>query len=1020
MKISEFCIKRPVFATVINLLIVLAGVMSYSSLTVREFPKVDKPVVSVSTRFSGASAEIIENQVTRIIEDSLTGLEGVDYMASDSKDEKSEVSIVFLPTQDLESATNDVRDRVARAKRFLPQDVEDPLVIKADSDSNAIMWLAVSSKTLSMMELSSLVQNTIKDKIEMVSGVANLHVVGERIPSMRVMLDSHKLKSQNLSIQDVANALRTQNVELPSGRVESDFIEFSIFTKTDLKTVAEFEDVIVIEDHDHLVRLKDIAKVEVAPVSTRFHARYNGQTSIALGVVKQSTANPLDISNGVKKVLPKLDASLGDSADILLAYDSTAVIKKSIHSVYKTLVEALVLVILVIFLFLRSLRATLIPIVTIPISLIGVLSLMAALGFSINTLTLLAMVLAIGLVVDDAIVVLENIYRHVEEGMKPMDAAFKGMNEIGFAVISMTLTLLAVFTPVAFSEGEVGKLFTEFAIVLAGAVFISGFVALTLTPMMCSKLLRAEHSTNTLFVKIEQGLNGLANAYTKALNVCLTRKYWVLGGFAAIMVLNAITFTSLKSELVPPEDRGFVITIGLAPEGSGVAYTDKYAKQVEQILSANENVRGFFTIVGYPFVTQTMSFALLPPHKERDVTQNEVVDQLNKKLWGIPGIMSFAVPPPASIGSGSLEGAVEFIIMSPEGYEHLAQIDQALMAKVRENPNLLNVQTDLEMNKPQIELTVDRDRAGTLGVSIDDIGHTLETLYSGSKVSTYKSGAKLYDVILQSEGQYRANPSSIEQVFVKNHKGEMIQLSSLVYPKETVAPKSLNHFNKMPSLTVTASLGPDYSLDEALDYLEASVKEISSNVFYDYGGASRDFKRSSSALAVTFLLALLVIFLVLAAQFESFKHPLVIMLSVPCAIFGALLTLKLTGGSLNVFSQIGFITLIGLITKHGILIVEFANQQLDKTRFEAVKTACLLRFRPILMTTFATVLGAMPLALATGAGAEGRTQIGLSIVGGMTIGTVFTLFVVPAIYLLATDFGVKGKVRQGDKDPQSA
>lgn len=998
MKLSEFCIKRPVFATVINLVIILAGVMAYQTLTVREFPRIDIPVVSVSTSYPNASAQIIETQVTKPLEDILSGVEGVDVMSSQSVDERSTITLEFHTNRDIESATNDVRDRVAQARGMLPNDAKESVVMKADADSNAMMWISVSSQQLELMELSEYVDQVLKDKFEMIPGIAKLFMVGHRTPSMRIQLDPIQLSAYDLSVQDIITTLRTQNVEIPSGRLQSQDIEYTVFAKTNVSTEEEFKQLIV-SNKNRVVRLGEVAVVKIAPEFERFHARYNTKPTVALGLIKQSTANPLDISKEVHKLLPSLQKNLPEGIALELAYDSTEVIKKSIHSVYKTLFEAVVLVILVIFLFLRSFRATLIPLVTIPISLIGAFAIMALFQYSINTLTMLAMVLAIGLVVDDAIVVLENIHRHVENGMKAFDAAILGMKEIGFAVIAMTITLLAVFTPVAFSSGTVGKLFTEFAVVLAGTVLISGFTALTLSPMMCSKLIKIEKH-GRFFEFIENSLQRLTQGYHALLTRSLRYKWVVLVGFSVILAGNYGLWATLKSEITPPEDRGFVISIGMSPEGSSLEYTDKYAKQVEQIMAASPKVRRFFTVVGYPDVKQTMSFGIMPPYKERDYSQFDASNGLNQQFWGIPGIMAFAVNPPSSIGGGGFRGQVAFVIQSAKGFEHLSQVEPKLLEKARLNPKLLNLDSNLKLDKPQVHFTVNRNRAAVLDVDIDTIGQSVQSLIGGLTVTKYKKGAQQYDVIVQAKPEFRKTPDHLNSVYVKSRQGTMVPLSALIEPVETVAPSALNHFNKLPAITLTASLAPDYSLEEALIFLENVTQEVDQQLLIDYADASRTYKQTTHALALAFVLALVVIFLVLAAQFESFVSPFIILFSVPCAMVGALGVLHLIGGSLNIFSQIGLITLIGLITKHGILIVEFTNQLKDKgiEITHALIESCTLRFRPILMTTCATVLGALPLALASGAGAEGRQQIGWCIVGGMLIGTFFTLFVVPVIY----------------------
>lgn len=1002
MRISYFCINRPVFATVINLLIILAGIISYRALTVREFPNVTTPVVNIETLFPGASAEIIESEITRPLEDALSGIEGIDYISSISRDEASAITITFKPERNIDAATNDIRDNVGRVKEILPKDSKEPIIAKVQADANAIIWLAFSSSQHSLMEISEYAERYVKDRLIILPGVASIITAGERKPAMRVWIDPIRLASYSLTVQDIANALKHQNIAIPSGKLESESMEFTIYTKTDLQTEKEFQDIILTNKKGHLVRLKDVAKVGLGPKNERFLARYNSQPALALGIVKQSTANPLDISEALKKTMPALKASLPQGMKMDLAYDSTEVIKESIHAVHKTIFEAIVLVVLIIFLFLRNLRATLIPIVTIPIALIGGFSLMLIWGFSINILTLLAMVLAIGLVVDDAIVVLENIYRHIEEGQTPLHAARQGIKEIGPAVVAMTLTLVSVFAPVAFSEGKIGKLFTEFAVVLAGTVVISGFTALTLTPVMCAKLLKGHTTSHGNFYNlIEKFLTQTTIKYKVWLTRCIEYRFWVLGALFLVLCMNVFLFKNLKSEMTPSEDRGFIITIGLAPEGSNIDYTTQYALQTEPLLKETKDIRSYFLIVGYPNVQQAISFSLLEHWNKRHHSQQELVAELGPKLFANPGLLSFAINPPSSLEQDVLSGQIGLVIQFPGTYEELQKVTDEIMTKARSYPGLMNVDSDLKLNKPQIELTVNREKAAQSGVDIDTIGESLQILFGGQDITQFKRNAKKYDVIVQAEKNLRRHPSDLATVLVRAKNGTMLPLSSFVKAQVTTAATSLNHFNKLPAVTLSATLAPGYSLGEALSALENIAKEVGKEkIQLDYSGSSRSFMQSSGALYITFGLALVVVFLVLAAQFESFINPLVIMFSVPLGIAGALLTLNLVGGSLNIFSQIGLITLVGLITKHGILIVEFANalQKEGKGLDEAILEATSLRLRPILMTTAATVLGALPLAIASGAGAESRHEIGWAIVGGMTIGTVLTLFVVPIVY----------------------
>ncbi|MFO1258904.1 MAG: efflux RND transporter permease subunit [Gammaproteobacteria bacterium] len=1004
MKISEFCIQRPVFATVINLLILLFGMISFKFLTVREFPNINAPIVSVSTNYFGASAEIIESRITRPIEDVLAGVEGLDFMQSSSKDEVSEITLQFHMNYPMEQATNTVRDRISQARAMMPKEAQEPIVAKMEADAEPIIWLAFFSDQHDLMQISDFSDRVVKDRVEILPGVARVFTAGERKKSMRIWLNNDKLAAFNLTPGDVETALLKQNVEIPAGRVESADVEFTVYAKTDLQSIPDFENLVLSESEGHLIKLQDVARIEIGPHYDRFITRYNSRPAVGLGIIKQSTANPLDIRAALEKAVPEIQANLPKGMEMTIAYDSTEAIKQSIHSVYKALFEAVALVVLVIFFFLRSFRATIIPLLTIPIALIGSFGIMYVLGFSINTLTLLAMVLAIGLVVDDAIVVLENIHRHIESGLKPLEAAIKGIREIGTAVVAMTLTLMAVFAPVAFAEGRVGKLFTEFAVVLAGSVLLSGFTALTLSPMMCGKFIRQEEKKHSaLYNAIEVALDKVSTSYQSALAFCLQHPKKIMFGLAIAIGLNVVLYQTLNHELAPAEDRGFAIAIGMSPEGSTIGYTDRYANQIEAFLNEIPEVDRYFTAVGYPNVKQVFAFAGLTDWSKRERSQQAVVQELSGKLFTIPGLMSFAINPPSSIDEGGFGGSVSVVMQQSGSFDEMKLVVDQVIQKASTYPGISNIDSDLKLNKPQIEMVVNRDKAASLGIEIDEIGHTLEILFGGLQVTHFKSDGKQYDVILQADPTRRQDPSNIESVFMRTDQGEMVHLANLIYIEETVAASTLNHFNKLPATVISATLNEGYALSDALDFLTNTIREVGKEkVQVDYTGASRAFMQAKSSLSTTFILALVVIFLVLAAQFESFKHPFVILLSVPLAVMGALLTLHLTKGSLNLFSQIGLITLIGLISKHGILIVEFANQL--RSQGEALQAAIVkaasLRFRPILMTTAATVFGTLPLAFAVGSGAESRQEIGWVIVGGMTIGTLFTLFVIPIVYCL--------------------
>ncbi|HEX5756567.1 MAG TPA: efflux RND transporter permease subunit, partial [Arenimonas sp.] len=805
-----------------------------------------------------------------------------------------------------------------------------------------------------------------------------------------------------LTPADVEAALRAQNVEIPAGRVEGSQREFTVLSETDLRTPEEFGAIVLRNDGGYLVRLRDVAKVELGSEENRFRARFKGRNAVPLGVVKQAVANPLEISAALREMLPQITRTLPEGMKVELAYDSTVFIEKSIEEVYKTIAEAVLLVVLVIFLFLRSWRATLIPLVTIPVSLIGAFAIMYGFGFTINTLTLLAMVLAIGLVVDDAIVMLENIHRHIEEGMAPMAAAFKGSREIAFAIVAMTLTLVAVYVPLAFSSGRTGKLFLEFALTLAGAVLVSGFVALTLSPMMSSRLLRHESQPGRFAAFGERVLRRLDDGYRRWLTRALRLRALVLGIGLALFAGAIGLYATLPQELAPQEDQGLVIGFGMAPEGATVDYTDRYARQMEQAFARIEEVDRYFVIVGFPAVTQTIGFVGLRDWDERERNSQAIQGALFPQFMGIPGILAFPTLPPP-LGQGGFGQPVSFVVQSTGTWDELGETVEKLKAKMRENPNLTNPDSDLKLNKPELRIDVDRDKVAAIGSSVSSVGRTLETLLGGRNVTRFKRGSEQYDVIVQVEDADRRTPGDLSNIFVRAGSGEMVQLSNLVSVQETVAAKELNHFNKLRAATISAGLAPGYSMGEAIAWLEQALAEVAPEAQYDLGGQSREFRESASDFALIFGLALVFIYLVLAAQFESWIDPLVILLSVPLAAFGAFALLKLSGqGSWNIYSQIGIVTLVGLIAKHGILIVEFANQLQEQghSKSDAVLEAAALRLRPILMTTGAMVLGALPLAIASGAGAEARNQIGMVIVGGMSVGTVFTLFVVPVVYLL--------------------
>jgi multidrug efflux pump len=1004
--LSDVSIRRPVFATVLSLIVVLLGLVSYQRLTVREYPNIDPPVVTVETIYRGASAAIIETQVTQVLEDSLSGIEGIDFITSINRQENSQIQIRFKLNRDPDSAAADVRDRVGRVRGRLPDEIEEPVIQKVEADAQPTIYLALFSDRHSPLEITDFADRFVKDSLQTLPGVSEVRIFGERRYSMRIWLDPERLAAYSMTPQDVENALRRQNIEVPAGRIESSQREFTVLSETDVRTEAQFNNLVLRDASGYLVRLSDVGRAEIGAADERRIVRYKGRAAISMGVIKQATANPLEVSEAVRGALPRILSSLPDGLQIEIAYDRSLFIEESVRNVYKTIAEAVVLVVLIIFFFLRSLRATIIPLVTIPVSLVGAFAIMYAMGFTVNTLTLLSLVLAIGLVVDDAIVMLENIFRHVEEGKSPREAAFVGSREIGFAVVAMTLTLAAVYVPIGFMGGTTGKLFTEFAWTLAGAVLVSGFVALTLSPMMASKLLRGHEKHGRIYNVIEWFIRGMTRGYRALLRLALSARLLVILIGLAVAASSYFIFNQLKSELAPYEDQGTVVSVFVAPEGATIDYTDRYARQLEAVFAKMPDIERYFVVAGNPTVSQGISFARMAPWSERTRSQFDLALELRPKLFGIPGILAFPGNPPP-LGQSVRDKPVSFVIQTSQSYDKLQELVDKVMAKAQDWPGFNNLDTDLKLNTPQISVAIDREKAADLGIEIETLGRTLETLLGGRQVTRFKREGEQYDVIVQVANLDRRNPDDLRRIYVRGpaaadgSPGQMIPLSNLIQIKETVAPKELNHFNQLRAATITSHLAPGYTVSDGLAFLErASADVIKGVAQIDYSGQSREFKAATSGIYVTFLLALAFIYLVLSAQFESFRDPIIIMLTVPLSMTGALLALWYSGGTLNIYSQVGLVTLIGLITKHGILIVEFSNQMraAGQPMREAVIEAATLRLRPILMTTGAMVLGAVPLAIAVGAGAESRQDIGWVIVGGLLVGTFFTLFVIPVVY----------------------
>jgi multidrug efflux pump len=1008
VKLSEVSIQRPVLATVMSLAIILLGVVSYLRLPVREYPDIDPPIVSVSTYYRGASPSVVETEITDILEEQFSTIEGIRTMRSSSIEQGSVVTIEFVQGRNVDEAANDVRDRVSRIRGLLPDAAEDPIVEKVDVNAQPIIWLSLSSTRHSNLEVSDFGERVLKDHLQRLSGVASVFLGGERRYAMRVWLDPARMTSRGLTVSDVNVAIARANAEIPAGRVEGMEREFSVRTRGELSTAEEFGAIVVKQEGENTVRLRDVAQVEVGAEDERTAIRYNKKPALGLGIVKQKGASTIDVGHAVEEALPDLQKLLPDGMILEKAYNSAEFVEAAVNEVSETILIAVLLVVMVILVFLKSFRATIIPTLAIPVSIIGAFMAAFFLGYTINILTLLALVLAIGMVVDDAIIVLENIYRHMEMGKNRLRAAIDGSREIGFAVVATTITLVAVFVPLSFLTGNVGRLFREFGIMVGLAVLISGFTALTFTPMICSRLLRPLHGTSQSWAtrSFDAFFEWLDRLYERVLRGSLRHRGWVLGAAVLLVAVSAYLARLIPGELVPTEDRSIGFGIVIAPEGSTLEYTDRYMKVVEDILLSQPESEGLFTATGLGFagpgrVTNGFAFLRLKNQDEREATQMEVVQRLFPQLLSIPGILAFVVNPP-SLGQ-DFGSPVEYVLKA-NSYDELQQAVGIMMMKAQALGYLVNLDSDLRLNKPQLDVSIDRERAAQAGVSVADIGTTLETMLGGRVVSTFKRGSKQYDVITQLRPTDRATPSTIDELYVRGQSG-LIQLANLVDVQETVAPKELNHFNRVRSASITASLAPGVRLGSALDQLDLIAQnDLPPGIDREVAGQSREYRESSSNLYWLFGLSVIFIFLVLAAQFESFLHPLTILFTVPLAVFGALLSLYVFRQSINIYSQIGLIMLIGIVTKNAILIVEFANQLREQglELVEAVTQAARLRLRPILMTSFSTALGILPIALGLGAGGESRSPLGVSVVGGVIFSTFLTLVMIPVVYTLMT------------------
>ncbi len=1008
MRLSEIAIERPVLATVLSLMIALLGAISVLRLPNRELPDIDPPIVSVTTVLPGAAPEVVEASLTQVLEDELIGIEGIRHMTSVSREQSSQISIEFELSRDVNEAANDVRDRASRAQRDLPEEARVPIVSRSDADSSPIMWIALSSADRSQIEISTIAERDVRDRLSKLPGVAKVILAGERRLSIRVWIDNRRLTAHSLTVADVTAALERENVDLPSGRIEGSDREFTVRTLGELVDPEEYADLIVTEINGSPIRLRDVARVVIGPEDDRKLVRFNRAPAIALGIVKQSKANTLSVAEAVKAEMALLQEELPPGVTMSVAYDSSIFVRRSIEDVRDTIFQAVVLVLFVIYLFLRNVRATLIPAISIPVSIVGTFAVLYFLDYSINTLTLMGLTLAIGLVVDDSIVVLENITRRLEEGLPPHEAARQGMNEISFAVVTATVSVVAVFLPLAFLTDKTGRLFREFGVTVATAVAISGFVALTLSPSLCARVLRPSREEKGIRAALERGFEALAAGYDRLLTPAVRAHVRTVGLGVVWVALGVVLLQLVPREFVPYADRGNLLIFTRAPEGSTLDYTARYQKQAEDMVPETPEIIKAFSVValgiGAPgLVNEGAFFTTLAPWEERDRSQQEVAEDLRQRLWEIPGIFAYPLNP-SPLAQSLRSFPVSVVVRGPDVAE-LAGYAEEIVARGSEIPGLINLQTDLLLNKPQLEVHIDRDRASDLGVSVRDAATTLQILLGGLDVTTFKRDGETYDVIVQLDRPARSSPRSLLGLYAHGTDGQIVPLVSFVELRESTAPRALPHFDRQRSATVTGSVLDGYALGNVLEQLSTLVADVlpdTGGYGFTFSGESEDFFESSSAIVFAYALALLIIFLVLAAQFESFLHPLTILVAVALSFTGALLALIVSGHTLNLFSQIGLVMLVGLVTKNSILIVEFANQLRKRGAnvVDAAREAARTRFRPILMTAISTIVGILPIALGLGAGGESRAALGVVVVGGMLFSTLLTLFIVPAAYIL--------------------
>ena len=1020
MILSDLSVTRPVFASVLSLLLIAFGVVSFSKLSLREYPDIDPPVISIDTSYPGAAANVVETRITEVIEDRISGIEGIKYVSSTSSDGRSRINIEFDVERDIEAAANDVRDRVSGIADDLPDEAEPPDIQKADSSDDVILWLNLVSDNMDLLELTDYGKRYLQDRFSVLPGVARVQIGGGLEYSMRVWLDRNKLAARGLTVQDVETALRSENVELPAGSIESEEVQFTARIERGYRTSEDFENLVIAKRDNYLVRLGDVARVKKEAIETRTFFRGNGVPMVGLGIVKQSKGNTIEVAQSAIDLAKRLGPNLPPGMRIINAYDTSVFIRGAIAEVYKTLAIAMILVVGVIYLFLGSWRAMLVPAVTVPVSLVATFIVLNLFGFSINMLTLLALVLAIGLVVDDAIVVLENIYRRIEDGEPPLSAAYYGTRQVSFAVIATTVVLVAVFIPITFLEGDLGRLFSEFAITMAAAVSFSTFVAITLCAMIASKVLKKADKSK-FHIRVDHLFDRFAAGYGRVLSWMLRRRVVFIGGFAAIAGLSFFLFNALPAEYAPKEDRGAFFLLINAPEGASFEYTKEYMEEIEQRLMAYVETNE----VNRLLVRAPRNFGNLAAFNDGIVINvmndwasrrpaEEVMAEIAAKMADLPGVRAFPIMRQAF--GGGTQKPVQFVLGGGT-YAQLAEWRDILIARIEENnPGLTGIDSDYKETKPQLRISINKDRAGDLGVSSQIIGTTLESMLGSRRVTTYIDNGEEYDVILEGERDTQRTPTNMQNIYVRSDSGELIPLSNLVSITEFADSGDLNRYNRVRAITIEASLAGNYALGDALDYLRELVRlHLPDDAAIDYKGQSLDYQTSGSSLMFIFLLGFVIVFLVLAAQFESYVHPFVIILTVPLAITGALAGLYLTGNSLNVYTQIGLIMLIGLAAKNGILIVEFVNQLRDQGMefSEALMKAAQIRLRPIVMTGITTIAGSVPLILSSGAGAETRVAIGVVILFGVAAATFFTIFIVPMAYdILARGTGSPNDVKR--------